>query len=174
MCCLLPMQVFSDAMQERRVTISASIFPRLIAVDLELLEKLDESGSVRLGLVYHSDIEQAKKVEKLMSRKIKKIAGKKIVVEYIDLKLLDQFNTKRLSGLFITQVMSNSAIKKIIRFSNVNNILSFSPFEGDVERGIISGIFVGAKIRPYFNTKSLVGASVKIKPALLKVSKAYE
>ena len=171
---LISMQVLADAMQERRITISASIFPRLIAVDLNLLEKLDESGNVRLGLVYLSDIDQAKKTGKLISRKIKKIAGKNIVVEYIDLKSINQYMEKSLSGIFLTQVFSNSEIKKIITFSNSKNVLSFSPFEGDVERGISASIFVGAKIRPYFNIKSLNIAGVKLKPALLKVSKAYE
>jgi len=171
---LFSVQAFADAMQERRIMISASIFPRLIAVDLNLLEKLDKSGNVRLGVIYHSDIDQAKKIEKLILRKVKRIAGKNIVVDYIKLKEIDQLNNGSYSGLFVAQVMSKPEIRKIIQFSNKQNILNFSPFEGDVERGISASIFVGAKIRPYFNIKSLKKSGVSLKPALLKVSKAYE
>ena len=171
---LISAQAFADAMQERRVTISASIFPRLVAVDLHLLNKLDESGNVRLGLIYQSDKGQAKKVEKLITRKINKIAGKTLVFDYIDLNDLDLVKETNLSGIFLTQTMSSSEIRKVTQYSNLHNILSFSPFEGDVERGVMASIFVGAKIRPYFNIKSLNAAEVKLKPSLLKVSKAYE
>jgi len=171
---LISMPINADSTQERRIIISTLIFPRLIAVDQNLTDKLDESGNVRIGIIYHSNIDKAKKVDRLISRKIKKIAAENITIDYIDINRINQLENKPYSGFFIAQLMSKSDISRIIQFSNKHNILNFSPFEGDVERGIIASIFIGAKIKPYFNIKSLVKAGVSLKPALLRVSKVYE
>ena len=55
-----------------------------------------------------------------------------------------------------------------------NHIIVFSPFEGDVERGVQCGIAVQARVRPFLNMKSLKSAGVSLKPFFLKVAKKYE
>ena len=80
--------IFADAMQDRRIKISASIFPRIIAVDKNFSSKVDPSGSIKLGLVYRSDKEDAINVSKIVTRKIKHIAGSKIEFEYINVTIL--------------------------------------------------------------------------------------
>jgi len=164
----------ADTTQERRVTISASIFPRIIAVDENLREKLDASGNVRLGLLYRTDKDKAVKLSKLMTRKVSNIAGNTIVFEFIDANNLDKTKLSALSGLFLVHPLSDKQLDQINEISVRKKILCFSPFEGDVERGVTAGIFIGAKIRPYFNLNNIKKSRISLKPALLRVSKTYE
>lgn len=170
----MSVQSFGDTMQERRVTISASIFPRIIAVDEDLHKKLDGKENIVLGLLYDSDKSKAENISSLLTRKIKKIAGHRIIIKLIDINNnnLQQYN--QLGGLLLIEPMSDTDVREILDFSIQKQILCFSPFEGDIERGLMAGIFVGSKIQPYFNLKSIDKAKVQIKPALLRVSKTYE
>jgi len=166
--------LLSDDTRDRRVIISASIFPRIVAVDLDLAQKLDASKNVRLGLIYVSNKLAAEKIARLMTRNIKNIAGNNIVIELINVTEFDFGNLGRLTGLFFVQRVSAEQLKKISLYSKQFNVLTFSPFEGDIERGVMASIFVGAKIRPYFNLASLSRAGVNLKSALIRVSKTYE
>ena len=167
-------QAFADANQERRVTISAAIFPRIVAVDQDLDKKLDQDGNVRLGLLYLTEKNKAEDITKLMTRKISNIAGKKIVFELIKVDEIGSSQFKELSGIFLVQPLAKTELNEILDYSIQHQILIFSPFEGDIERGVMASIFVGAKIRPYFNLTTIKKAQVSLKPALLKVSKIYE
>ena len=166
--------IFADVMQERRLTISASLFPRIIAVDTEISKKLDAAGNIRLALIYSDSKTKAEKISRLMTRKVKKIAGKTIVFSLVDINSPSSLDSEKHAGLFLVQPLSERQIQKAINHSNNNNILLFSPFEGDIERGVMASIFVGAKIRPYFNVLSMKNAGVNLKSGLLKVSKLYE
>ena len=166
--------LFADAMQERRVTISASLFPRIISVDENISDKYDASGNVRVGLIYSSEKSKAENIAKLMTRKIKKIKGHSIVFEYIDINDIDTLKDKKLTGLFFVEQITHQQLKFIHKISTSKSIIYFSPFEGDIERGAMASIFVGSKIRPYFNLKSLRDAKITLKAALIKVSKTYE
>jgi len=166
--------VFADAMQQRRVTIAASIFPRIIAVDLELTKKRDEKGNVRLGLIYSSDENDVKKIAKLMTKKIKNISGNPIVLDYINIVDADLSIIERLSGIFLVHDISDADLKKVQQYATKNRIIVFSPFEGDVERGVLAGIFIGAKIRPYLNLRRIKETGIRLKPGILRVSKTYE
>lgn len=167
-------QVFADSMQERRITISASIFPKIIAVDQDLANKLDKEGYVRLAIIYSSSKTKAQKISKIMTRKVKNIAGNKIKIELIDINNRGFEDREKLTGIFFVDEMTDDELGKLVSYSSENNVLLFSPFEGDIERGVMSSIFVGIKIRPYFNVKSMKLANVNLKPALIKVSKTYE
>lgn len=165
---------FADATQDRRLTISATIFPRLVAVDEDLDKKTDAEGNIRLGLLYFSDLSKAEEVSQLIERKISNIAGKKIVFELINVSNTELSQLNHLSGLFLVQPLSDALMQKVNMFVIENHILGFSPFEGDVERGAMASIFVGAKIRPYFNSTTIKNSQIKLKPELLNVSKIYE
>lgn len=172
--CSISLVAYADVMQQRRITISASIFPRIIAVDSELSSKLDEKGNVRLGIIYYTDLKGAKKIAKSMTRKIKNISGNNIIIDFISFENTKFENKRNLSGIFISQEVSDLDLTTIKSYANNRHIIYFSPFKGDVERGVMAGIFIGAKIRPYFNLTSIGNAKVLLKPAIIKVSKTYE
>ncbi len=70
--------------------------------------------------------------------------------------------------------MNVEQLQTLTAFANAQRLVVFSPFEGDVERGVQSGIAVEARVRPYVNTKALRAAEVRLKSFFMKVAKAYE
>ena len=172
--CLFTTQIYADSTEDRRIMISASVFPRIIAVDENLSKKLDSSGQVHLAIIYKLNKDKADKVAQQMLRKIKNIANKKILINIYKLSDIKNNSLERLSGVFIVEHMFGEDLEYIKKYASENHIILFSPFEGDVERGVMAGIFIGSKIRPYFNTKYLNYSQVKLNPAILKVSKIYE
>jgi predicted nucleotidyltransferase len=78
------------------------------------------------------------------------------------------------AGVLMTQKMNAKQLQTLTVSANAKHMVVFSPFEGDVERGVQSGIAVEARVRPYLNTKALRNAQVRLKPFFMKVAKAYE
>jgi hypothetical protein len=65
-------------------------------------------------------------------------------------------------------------LQTLTAFANERHMVVFSPFEGDVERGVQSGIAIEARVRPYLNTNALRAAQVRLKSFFMKVAKVHE
>ena len=63
-----------DNTEERRINIGASIFPRLVAVDSKLEQKLTAAKKVKLIIIYANDKTKAKSISQLIMEKVKNIA----------------------------------------------------------------------------------------------------
>jgi len=165
---------YTDSVEERRLTISASIFPKIIALDQQLTIKTAPDGNIYLGVVYIEDEENARNTALNIRNKVNKLAGIDVQIEHTTLLNILKAPDRRYAGLLISEKLFDKDLIDIITFSSEQNILLFSPFDGDIERGVISSIFVGAKIRPYFNLFALKKAGIELRPSILKVSKTYE
>jgi hypothetical protein len=53
-------------------------------------------------------------------------------------------------------------------------VLLFSPFEGDVERGVATGFRVTDKVLPMVNTTSLKLSNIQLKAFFLRVAVKHE
>jgi hypothetical protein len=49
----------------------------------------------------------------------------------------------------------------------------FSPFAGDVEAGVSSGLVVSDRILPYVNVEAMRLSGVQMKPFFLRVAEQY-
>lgn len=172
--CVVYTHAFADAKQERRLSISVSIFPRIVAVDEGLESKLDENNNIHLAVIYYDDSSKAIDIASKMTQKISNIAGKNIVVESIKYSELLKNNAPRITGAFLVEPVNADIRNQLVRYFTRQGILLFSPFEGDVENGVMASIFIGSKIRPYFNISSIEKAGIKLKSAIIGVSKLYE
>lgn len=171
---ILPALSYADAAQERRLTISASIFPKILALDIDLAGKTDGSGEILLGIIYLEEKDRAENIANLIRKKVATLAGVKTSPVAIPLSQVLQSSNQKYAGYLLTEILDSENLNEIISHSSMNHNLLFSPFEGDIERGVASSIFVGAKIRPYFNLRALSQAKINLKPAILRVSKTYE
>lgn len=164
----------ASEVEARRVAASLAIFPRIVAVDTHINDKVDADGVLHLAVVYFSDknfaVEQA---EKLLAT-VPNIAGRSVTAHAIPLPELAQWYKTPLAGLFITEHLVDKQLDDILAEAKHNHLLVFSPFAGDVERGTMAGLAVGSQIKPYFNLKSLRDAKIEINPVLLRMSKHYE
>jgi hypothetical protein len=165
----------SDDFTERRITTGAKIFRALLAADMDIDRKAGHSGELRLCLVYIDDTGNAEKAAATLgNRDDPRIRKMKVRIEMLPFAEYIEGNRERFAGVFLTQSLNTEKLQSLMAFANAQHTVVFSPFEGDVERGVQSGIVVEALVRPYINTKSLRTAKVRLKSFFLKVAKAYE
>ncbi len=165
----------SDEFVDRRISAGAKLFRALLAADVDIAGKVGGDGHLRLGLLYIDDVKNAEKVaDTLLKRadpRIRKINASIKVVTFADCV---HEQADRFAGIFLTQRLSDAEVKALIEYANEQNLIIFSPFEGDVERGVQSGIAVEARVRPYVNTKALQTANVRLKSFFMRVAKHYD
>jgi len=166
--------VFASDVNDRRLQIALSIFPKIVAVDTGIREKLDKDNRLLLAFISKFDDAKSHQLSNKLQSKIKKIAG--LSYKTVTIKLNGRLDIKTFSpaAMFLTERLPPKSFNRIMRFAKRNRILVFSPFTGDVERGATVGIFITSRVKPYFNILTLKDSSININPLLMKVSKRYE
>lgn len=166
---------YADEEENRRVDISLSIFPRIVAVDNNFRSKLNADSKVELVFIYREDEERAQSLVELLITKNKNIGGMGVAASAVELENLLSFSKEaKPTAIFISERLKDSDLKKIVQIAEENSCIIFSPFTGDVERGVAVGISVTNRVKPYFNIQALKRSKIVINALLMKMSKRYE
>ncbi len=165
----------SDDFTERRITAGAKIFRALLAADMDIARKTGAGGKLRLCLLYIDDPGNAELASAILANRDEpRIRTLKVSIDMLSFAEYIANDKGRFAGVFLTQRLNVEQLQTLTAFANAQHLVVFSPFEGDVERGVQSGIAVEARVRPYVNTKALRAAEVRLKSFFMKVAKAYE
>ena len=163
--------VGADTYDERRVRHGARLFRALLAADVDLPGKLGADGKLHL-LVYGADAGLAAEIGELIAPKdAAPIQQLPVRVERID--ALPEGANDAPVGLFLIEVPPNEEFERLVQWGIANQVIVYSPFEGDVERGAMAGLSIEAKVLPYVNLNTLEASGVKLKPFFLKIAKQY-
>jgi len=173
-CVVFFNSAFSGELEDRRIIISLKIFPKIVAVDTGLKDKLSNNKKVKLLLLYKQNKTNADTLAELLRDKVKNIGGNQVEIVVEKTKNVNLIITARAAGIFFTERLSDVDFEKIIQACISEQIIVFSPYAGDVERGATVGVAIGNRVRPYFNIATLKASKVNINKKLLKVSKRYE
>jgi hypothetical protein len=175
---LLGAAVFATAsaseIDERRTRISLEIFPRIVAVDQELRDKLSENARVRLVVIYDRDAVAAHRVVDSLKATVKNIGGREVEVIAHSMESVSRGGVSRPSALFLAEPIDDKQFGKLLQLATVHHVLLFSPFAGDVERGATVGISISSRILPYFNVPTLTRSRISVNEKLLSISQRYE
>lgn len=167
-----PLQaVQGDEALQRRVLVGLKLFPAVLAAS-QALEPDSTLPSIRIFIVYQDDENSAEKLAETL-RDIGEIKGNPLVVETLPIDLLPQHRGDPPFGLFIAQ-RNEDDVEMISRYGRDHNIITFSPFRGDVEKGILAGIVISDRILPYINRQTLAALPIGLKAFFLKVAEIYE
>lgn len=165
----------SDDFTDRRITAGAKIFRALLAADVDIVQKAGSSGELRLCLLYIDHTGNAEMAASTLGhRNDSRIRKMKINIEILSFAQCIADDSGQLAGVFLTQRLNAETLQTLTAFANKRQMVVFSPFEGDVERGVQSGIVVEARVRPYLNASALRAAQVRLKSFFMKVAKVYE
>jgi hypothetical protein len=166
---------YADEEENRRVDISLSIFPRIVAVDNDFRSKLSPANKVKLAFLYKEDDERAESLAKLLISKNKNIGGMRVTTSTTSIKDMLRISTEeKPTAIFISERLNKKDLDKVVAFAEKNKFIVFSPFTGDVERGVTVGISVTNRVKPYFNIQALKNSNIDINALLMKMSKRYE
>lgn len=163
----------ADENDIRRVDISLSIFPRIVAVDNHFRDKLNSNKKAYLLFVYDKNKEYAQELADRMIKSNSNIGGMAVVTEIMSVADDLPINNPP-TAVFVVERLSNAQLEKIILFAAETQRLVFSPYSGDVERGVMVGISVTNRVKPYFNLSALRQSKVAINALLMKMSKRHE
>ena len=166
---------YADEEEKRRVDISLSIFPRIVAVDNDFRSKLDSKNKVQLIFLFSESKDQAKSLVETLISENKNIGGMGVRARTLSVgELLSSSGDDYSTAIFLAERISDSDLKKVMEYAEKRNRIVFSPFTGDVERGVTVGISVTNRVKPYFNLQTLKRSGVVINALLMKMSKRYE
>lgn len=165
----------SDDYANRRITAGAKIFRALLAADVDIARKAGSDGKLRLCLLYIDDLRSAERAaEVLRNRDDSRIRKIDVRIEVLPFADCVKDKEEGFAGVFLAQALREEELRSIIEYANHRGIIHFSPFEGDVERGVQCGLAVEARVRPYLNTTALRTANIRLKSFFVRVAKQYE
>jgi len=157
---------------DRRVRTGARLFRALLAADVGLERKLDAEG--RLGIAVYgteskASIEAAHLIAPADAPDGGQIRGLSLVLSRYD--SLVQIESARPIAVFLASAPAGPELDRLIRWSIDRRVILYSPFEGHVERGVLAGLSIEAKVQPYLNLTTLEASQVELKPFFVQVAK---
>ncbi len=176
LCLLLGMaQAGADASyNERRARIGLGFLRTLLGSDQDLAHKADGHGQLPVLLWYQTERVAAERFAAEFFPADPAEPRHRIGSFPVAVLLGDQLPTQAVAAIFLVEPPGSQALDALIAYSRAQKILLFSPFDGHVERGVMAGISIEAKTRPYLNAAALHAAGLHIKPLFLKSARLHE
>ncbi len=169
---VVPGSAAADEQTVVRSGIALKVFPRVVAVDMDVAGKVGSDGALHLVLVYDVDPAAARRLRDRLARDVDRILDWPVLVELRRPNdLTSEAGTP--AALLVVEPLSEPAFQAVRAFGTTNHRMVFSPFIGDVERGATVGLDVGVRVAPYFNQSVLAESTIEINPQILRVSKIH-
>ncbi|MCB1889407.1 MAG: hypothetical protein KDH20_17500 [Rhodocyclaceae bacterium] len=158
---------------ERRAHVGLKLFRTLLAADTGIHERAGSDGDLLVTFLHVDDSREAANHARELADHLDAIRGRSIRVEVASLEKVLGEESYRPAALFVSQRLATDEIRRLVDYAVRRHVIVFSPFEGDVERGILGGISVEATVRPLINMQTLSASGLAIKAFYLKVAKRY-
>lgn len=156
---------------EVRIRAGLDLFTSILAADMDIAEKKNSDGKLHLILIYTNRKHKAEEMAEYLG-KVGQIRGIPIRIKISDSRSFTQSANYVPAGIFLTQPLNNE-LNAILKYGQKQHIIVFSPFEGDVERGVLGGIHISDRLLPYLNMPALQSSNIRIKSFFLRVSVRY-
>ncbi|MEE2732450.1 MAG: hypothetical protein VYA55_16640 [Pseudomonadota bacterium] len=165
--------VFADEFIQRRAEVGLKLFRTFVNADLQINSKIQDQQLLVI-LTYANDETVARDHQQKLQETFTTVNGVPVVVRAANIQQILQQTNPEPAALFISQPLNEDERKVLVNYSIEHRVIIFSPYEGDVEEGILAGISVQATVRPLINMKTLERGKFQIKAFYLKVAKHYE
>ena len=171
---LIKGNIYAGSREDLRAWAGIEVFPSLLAADLDIAKKQLDTGELLLVLLYKDRKDTAETMSTYLNR-IKEIQLIPLRIEITSIASFLEFaEGKKPAGIFLTQSLRKKELQPIINYGKEHHTIIFSPFEGDVEKGVHAGIDVTDKVLPYLNKRALQLSQIRIKSFFLKIAELYE
>lgn len=156
-----------------RVAIGLEVFPRLLALDTEIEQKRSPDGTLLVVLVRGNDPADANRSAELLRSRVSMIHGARAVFRVSPVPDLVTAAAPPAAILIAAPIPAGDRDRLTVYAIQQGRIV-FSPFEGDVERGVTAGIFIGARVQLFFNARTLEASRIQLAPGVLRLAKVYD
>ena len=154
-----------------RLQIGINLLPAVIAAN-NGIASLAADKELKLYIVYQADDHDAELLRRSIGR-VGRIKKRALVTQAISLDDLLQQDIEPMSTLFVAESL-DSRLDELIEYSQQRRVLLFSPFEGDVARGVATGLQVTDRVRPLVNMASLKQSRIELKAFFLRIAVKHE
>ena len=176
---LFSMVAPAKADDERRVRSGLKLFRSVLAADRDLNRKQSIDGSLLVLMVYAQNADLVKQygrdLQKLgVGAKKGRIRNFPVRVKVIHYSELSQYAERRIAGVFLGEPAPEDVIPKLVNFGINKPVVVYSPFHGDVHKGVLVGLVIDTRIHPLINMDTLKASKIRLKSFFLKVARKYE
>jgi hypothetical protein len=161
--------ICAHEVEDNLVRISLNIFPKLVAVDLDMKQKLTPDGKVRFHVFYNKKQEIAGVAADHLAEDYPRIANFATQVT-VGKTLPDEVPT----AILIVEHLEEGVLNQLIEYGISKHILVFSPYQEDVGRGVTASMYMAIRIHPYFNRDTLERSQIHMHKILIRSAKFYE
>ncbi len=165
--------------EEQRARIGLRLFRTLLAADQDLERKVTSKGELDLVLLYRDDKQLAAEFAAALLASGR--SGQQGTIKRYPIRVnitndpeLKAFREQTPAGIYLVQSLSNEALAAVVRYATTQQRILFSPFAGDVEKGVLTGFIIEVRVTPYLNQNTLKKSGIHFKSLLLRVSRVYE
>jgi hypothetical protein len=168
-----------DEVQERRTRGGLRLFRAILAADEDIASKTGPEGTLLLTVLHSQNSGVAEKfAEELRTlgkgNKQGKIRKVPIEVEVSNDLSLATYTDRKPAGFFLVEDLRDDDLDRVVKYGIDNSVIVYSPFEGDVDRGVLGGLAIETRVRPYINLQTMRDSQIRIKAFFLKVAKHYD
>jgi hypothetical protein len=164
----------ADTYSERRIAVGLNLFGALLVADRQAETKVNAGGRLPVYVLYVEDHRAAQEYATNLQAELPRIRTRQTRITSIALKDYLAGSQDLPLGIFISQRLTDEELSKLTGTAIDQSVILFSPFEGDVEKGVMAGLSIQASVRPLVNLPVLRATGADIKPFYLKVAKTYE
>ncbi|MBF0629064.1 MAG: hypothetical protein HQL91_12675 [Magnetococcales bacterium] len=150
------------------------MFPTLVGGDLELTNQKNEAGKLLLLVLYQENRTAGEEVLKRLQGSVQTIYKLPVQIVLTDPAGLANFDKQPVAGIFCAEPLSPFPRMVLIKFGLQKKSIVFSPFAGEVQQGILSGLHISTQVQPALNLTTLNAMGMHINPLFFKVAKTYE
>lgn len=168
---LSPGESAADELSDQRARIGLDLFPSVLAADKNIEGKKCDDGTLKLILVHAGRENFAEEMAAELKR-INEIRGIPIRISIVEIHELEKTTDCQTAGVFLVERITGG-MEAVIRFGGEQHAIVFSPFPGDVEDGVPSGMLITDRILPYVNVDALRLYDVHLKSFFLKIAVQY-
>jgi hypothetical protein len=166
--------LIADTYSDRRVTVGLNLFRALLVADQKAEARADGAGELPVYVLYADNRIQADSYADTLQLELGSIRERRTRIEAVSFADYLSWKRGKPLGIFISQRLTGDELEQLVQRSIEQGVILFSPFEGDVEKGVLAGLSVQASVRPYINLKVLKQTGIAIKPFYLRVARTYE
>ena len=169
--------IVADDLSDIRAQAGARLFRAFLSADVDVDKKTVENNQLLILFLYSDDKNRATSLATHFLGDNKDggtIRGLPLTVAYSSDASMASFKSRIPAGIFLSQPPNETMRKAVVKYGIEHHVIVYSPFEGDVENGVLGGLSVEAQVRPYVNLSTLAASNISLKPLFFKVTKVFK
>jgi hypothetical protein len=154
-----------------RLQIGVNLLPAIIAAN-KGVASLPADRHLRIYMVYRENHHLAEQLRRSVAR-IGLIKKRRLDAEIRSIDELLSQDIEPMSTIYIVEPMEGR-LDELIEYAHDRRVLLFSPFKGDVGKGVATGLKVTDRVRPLVNLQSLRQSKIQLKAFFLRIAVKHE